>query len=140
LNISTIDKNLIKAMPVDIRVVINWNMNSTDIDLHVKDPRGETCYYSNNRTEIGGRISSDITQGYGPEQFLLKKAIPGKYEVFVNYFGDSQVKAEGPSTIMVEIYTSYSGNNEQRQVVCLQLSKEKKADKDGLLKVAEFKF
>jgi len=140
LNTSAIDKNLIKAMPVDIRVVINWNMNNTDIDLHVKDPNGETCFYSNNRTKIGGRISSDNTQGYGPEQFMLKKAIPGKYEVFVNYYGDSQVKAEGPSTIMVEIYTSYSGKEEQRQVVCVQLSKDKKADKDGLLKVAEFKF
>ena len=140
LNTSAIDKNLIKAMPVDIRVVINWNMNNTDIDLHVKDPNGETCFYSNKRTKIGGRISRDNTQGYGPEQFMLKKAIPGKYEVFVNYYGDSQVKAEGPSTVMVEIYTSYSGKEEQRQVICVQLSKDKKADNNGLLKVAEFKF
>ena len=140
LNTSAIDKNLIHAMPVDIRVVINWNMNSTDIDLHVKDPRGETCYYGNKKTEIGGRLSNDVTQGYGPEQFMLKKAIPGKYEVYVNYYGDSQVKAEGPSTIMVEIYTSYSGKEEQCRVVCVQLSKEKKADKSGLLKVAEFMF
>jgi hypothetical protein len=139
-NVSAIDKNIIKAMPVDIRVVINWNMNSTDIDLHVKDPRGETCFYGHRWTEIGGRISNDITQGYGPEQFMLKKAIQGKYEVFVNYFGDSQVKTEGPSTIMIEIYTSYSGKAEQRQVVCVQLSKENKADKNGLLKIAEFKF
>jgi uncharacterized protein YfaP (DUF2135 family) len=71
---------------------------------------------------------------------MLKKAIPGKYEVFVNYFGDSQVKTEGPSTIMIEIYTSYSGKEEQCQVVCVQLSKEKKANDDGLLKIAEFKF
>jgi len=140
LNASAIDKKLIKAIPVDIRVVINWNMNNTDIDLHVKDPRGETCFYGHSRTEIGGRISQDITQGYGPEQFMLKKAIPGKYEVFVNYFGDSQVKAEGPSTIMIEIYTSYSDKKEQCQVVCVQLSKEKKSNNEGLLKIAEFKF
>lgn len=140
LNTAAIDKNLIQAIPVDIRVVINWNMNNTDIDLHVKDPNGETCFYSHPKTAIGGRISRDNTQGYGPEQFMLKKAIPGKYEVFVNYFGDSQVKKEGPSTIMIEIYTSYSGKDEQRQVVCVQLSKERKADNNGLLKVAEFKF
>jgi len=140
LNSSVIDKNILKAMPVDIRVVINWNMNNTDIDLHVKDPRGETCFYGNKATAIGGRISTDNTQGYGPEQFMLKKALQGKYEVFVNYFGDSQVKREGPSTVMVEIYTSYSGKEEQRQVVCVQLSKEKKAVENGLLKIAEFKF
>jgi tetratricopeptide (TPR) repeat protein len=139
LNTTSIDPKLIKAMPVDIRVVINWNMNSTDIDLHVKDPHGVTCYYGQRSTEIGGRISRDITQGYGPEQFMLKKAVKGKYEVFINYFGDSQVKAEGPSTIMAEIYTRYSDKTEQRQVVCLQMSKENKQT-DGLLKVAEFEF
>ncbi|MDR0507975.1 MAG: DUF2135 domain-containing protein [Dysgonamonadaceae bacterium] len=139
LKTSQINKKIIQATPVDIRVVINWNMNNTDIDLHVKDPRGEVCFYSHSSTALGGRISHDITEGYGPEQFMLKKAITGKYEVFVNYFGDSQVKTEGPSTIMAEIYTHYSSQQEQRQVVCLQLSKETK-QKDGLVKVAEFEF
>ncbi len=140
LNTSSIDKELVKAMPVDVRVVINWNMNSTDIDLHVTDPNGETCFYSHKETVIGGRISQDITQGYGPEQFMLKKAVKGKYKVFVNYFGDSQVKAEGPSTIMVEIYTGYSGGSQQRQVTCLQMSKETKSAGNGLIQVAEFEF
>lgn len=140
LNASEIDKRLIHAMPVDIRVVINWNMNNTDIDLHVTDPDKETCFYGNRTTQLGGRISNDITQGYGPEQFMLKKAIPGKYEVFVNYFGDTQVKAEGPSTIMLEIFTRYAGKEEKREVVCVQLSKERKATENGLLKVAEFEF
>jgi hypothetical protein len=140
LNTSKIDKNLLKAMPVDIRVVINWNMNNTDIDLHVKDPNGETCFYSHPATAMGGRISEDITQGYGPEQFMLKKVVKGKYEVFVNYFGDSQVKAEGPSTIMAEIYSKYTDKEEERRVVCLQMSKENKRTADGLIKVAEFEF
>lgn len=139
LNTSDIDNKLIQAMPVDIRVVINWNMNSTDIDLHVKDPNGETCFYGHKATAIGGRISRDITQGYGPEQFMLKKAIKGKYKVYVNYFGDSQVKAEGPSTVMLEIYTNYSTGEEKREVVCLQMSKNKQSG-SGLIEVAEFEF
>lgn len=137
---SGIEPKILSKMPVDIRVVINWNMNSTDIDLHVTDPRGETCMYSHKQTEIGGRISRDITQGFGPEQFMLKNAMSGKYEVFVNYFGDSQVKPEGPSTIMAEIFTNYGTTNEKRQVLCLQLSKENKKEKNGLVKVAEFEF
>lgn len=140
LRTNKVEKELIQSMPVDIRVVINWNMNNTDIDLHVKDPNGETCFYGHSETNIGGRISSDITQGYGPEHFMLKKAIKGKYEVFVNYFGDSQVKAEGPATIMAEIFTNYAGKGEERQVVCVQLSNENRKTSDGLLKVAEFEF
>ncbi|MDR1172243.1 MAG: DUF2135 domain-containing protein [Bacteroidales bacterium] len=140
LNASAIDRELVKAMPVDVRVVINWNMNNTDIDLHVTDPNGETCFYSHKATAAGGRISQDITQGYGPEQFMLKKAVKGKYKVYVNYFGDSQVKAEGPSTVMVEIYTGYSGSSQQRRVTCLQMSRETKPAGNGLIQVAEFEF
>jgi len=52
LNISKIDKGLIINIPVDIRVVINWNMNNTDIDLHVKDPNGEECYFKNKELKV----------------------------------------------------------------------------------------
>ncbi|MCH5714890.1 YfaP family protein [Niabella hibiscisoli] len=73
LNLSKIDQRIIAHLPVDIRVVLNWNKPDTDIDLWVTDPNGEKCYYSNNRTGNGGRISNDFTDGFGPEQFLLKK-------------------------------------------------------------------
>jgi len=62
LNRSKIDKRLVMNAPVDVRVVINWNMNNTDIDLHVKDPSGEECYYDNSKTKIGGRLSADKTK------------------------------------------------------------------------------
>lgn len=138
LNTSKIDKRLVMNIPVDIRVVINWNMNNTDIDLHVKDPNNEVCSYSNKKTSIGGRISADITGGYGPEQFLLKKAIKGKYQVYVNYFGDRQFTTAGPSTIMAEIFTKYADKTEQRQIVSLQMSKAEK--KDGKVEIAIFEF
>ena len=139
LNTSKIDKRLIVDIPVDIRVVINWNMDNTDIDLHVKDPNGEECYYSRKETKIGGRISSDNTSGYGPEQFLLKKAVTGKYQVYVNYFSDRQFTAAGPSTIMAEIYTKYADKTERRKIAALQMSNAKKTG-DGKVMVAEFDF
>ncbi|MDR1274764.1 MAG: DUF2135 domain-containing protein, partial [Odoribacteraceae bacterium] len=141
LDTSGIDRRLLpRSMPVDIRVVLNWNMNNTDIDLHVTDPTGETCSYQHTATATGGRISRDITQGYGPEQFMIKKAVPGKYEVFVNYYGDSQVKISGPSTLLLEIYTRYADKQQKRELVCLQMDKEMKAGANGLVKVAEFEF
>ena len=138
LNVSKIDKRLLINIPVDVRVVINWNMDNTDIDLHVKDPNGEKCYYSYSQSKIGGRISADITSGYGPEQFVLKKAVSGRYGVYVNYYGDRQFTSAGPSTVMAEIYTKYAGKSETRQVICLQLSNAKR--RDNLALVAEFEF
>jgi len=139
LNKSKVYKKLLTNIPVDIRVVINWNMNSTDIDLHVVDPTGEECYYSRKETAIGGRMSADNRNGYGPEQFLLKKAVKGRYRVYVNYYGDRQVTNAGPSTVMAEIYTKYAGKAERRQVICLQMSNAKKRD-DKYVEIAEFEF
>lgn len=121
LNISRIDKKLIQPIPVDVRVVLNWNKNETDIDLWVTDPNGEKCFYSNKLTAAGGRISDDFTAGFGPEQFMLKKAIKGKYKVEINYFGDRQLSISGPTTVMAEIYTRYSTGSQQRKVVTIQM-------------------
>lgn len=128
------DKSLVTSMPVDLRVVANWNMNDTDIDLWVTDPIGEKCYFSHKNTQIGGRISNDFTRGYGPEQFLLKKAIKGKYKVQVNYYGQTTVKIVGATTVEVEIYVHYGSQTEQRQVVSFQT--EQKGNK--VVMVGEF--
>ncbi len=123
LDISKINKSLVKNMPVDIRVVLNWNMNATDIDLWVFDPNDEKCYFDHTLTAIGGRISKDFTQGYGPEQFMLKKALKGKYTVMLNYYGDNQQSIAGPTTVMAEIYTNYGKASEQRKMITLQMQK-----------------
>ena len=124
LDLSKVSKTVIGPMPVDIRIVMNWNMNNTDIDLWVTDPNGEKCYYSHNRTEIGGRISHDMTQGFGPEQFLLKKAIKGTYKVEIDYYGDRQATIAGPTTIMAELYTHYGTPEEKKELIVLQMKKD----------------
>jgi tetratricopeptide (TPR) repeat protein len=131
-----IDKRLIQSLPVDVRVVLNWNKNDTDIDLWLTDPTGERGYYGNPKTKIGGRISDDFTSGYGPEQFMIKKAIKGKYKIEVNYFDDQQINISGPTTVTAEIYTRYATGKQQREVIVLPMSA---SDKKGNL-VGEFYF
>jgi tetratricopeptide (TPR) repeat protein len=136
LNIFGIEKKLLHSMPVDIRVVMNWNMNDTDIDLWVTDPMGEKCFYSNPETKIGGRLSDDFTNGYGPEQFLLKKAPKGKYKIQVHYYGENGVKIAGKTTLFVEVFTNYGRSSEQRKLITLQLEEE---EREGVY-VGEFIF
>ena len=136
IDFSRIPKQLITNMPVDIRVVLNWNMNDTDIDLWVTDPDGEKCYYSHRNTAIGGRISHDFTRGLGPEQFMLKRAMKGKYKVEVNYFGDTQMKIAGPTTILVEIYTHYGTPDQTRKLTALQMQ----STAQGTVYIGEFDF
>jgi len=125
LNLKNIDRSIIATMPTDIRVVMNWNKNNTDIDLWVTDPNGEKCYYGNRTTAAGGRISDDFTEGFGPEQFMLKKGAKGKYRIEIDYYNDTQVTIAGPTTIMAEIYLNYGTDKEEKRIITLQMAKEK---------------
>jgi Ca-activated chloride channel family protein len=137
LNLNNIDAKIVHAMPVDVRVVLNWNKNNTDIDLWVTDPNKEKCYFSHKNTAIGGRISNDFTRGYGPEQFMLKKAVGGTYKVEIHYYGDQQFTLSGPTTVLAEIYTHYAGGRQERKLISLQM--ERNQQRSGIL-VGEFSF
>ena len=67
LNTSAINPKLLAEMPVDLRIILNWDANNCDMDLWVTDPNGEKCFYSHKETVTGGRMSQDFTGGYGPE-------------------------------------------------------------------------
>ncbi len=136
VNVSSLPKKLLTNMPVDMRVVLNWNQNNTDIDLWVTDPDNERCFYGHRTTAMGGRISHDFTRGLGPEQFMLKKAEKGRYKVEVSYYGDTQVKIAGETVLLVEVYTNYGTPQQKRSLVTLQL---KKGSKGGVY-VGEFNF
>ncbi|WP_163176511.1 VIT domain-containing protein [Bacteroides sp. 51] len=125
LNLSAIDKRLVSEMPVDIRIVLNWDTDNSDMDLWVTDPCGEVCIYSNPRTYIGGLLSRDFTGGYGPEEFLIREAKPGKYRIQANYYGSRQQTLIGATTIYLDIYTYYSSGKEKKETITLRLTENK---------------
>jgi Ca-activated chloride channel homolog len=129
------DKRLIFNMPVDMRVILTWDADMTDMDLWVTDPNGEKCFYSNNKTYIGAIMSRDFTRGYGPEEFLLKKAQPGKYTIEVNYYGNTQQVLAGATTIQVMLTTNFGIARQKTQEITLRLK-----DKKEVINVGEFDF
>ncbi len=72
--------------PVDMQVVLGWDTDGTDVDLHVTDPDGEECFYSHRLTKLGGKLDVDDTDGFGPEVFTLAHAKSGDYLVEVKYY------------------------------------------------------
>lgn len=113
-----------EKMPVDIRIIMNWNLMDVDLDLHVIEPNGEECYFSHTKTVAGARFSKDFTQGYGPEQYLIRNAVKGKYQIRTNYYGETELTENGPATIMVEIYTTLAGKT-SKTMKTIQLGKVK---------------
>jgi hypothetical protein len=133
LDTDFIDPRLLRNMPLDLRVALSWDSDNSDMDLWVTDPNGEKCYYGNSRTYQGGLISDDFTGGYGPEEFVLRDAKPGRYRVEAHYFGDRQQIVTGATTLGLSLSTGWATSRQQDRTVTLRLS-----GKDESVLVGEF--
>ncbi|MFC1524513.1 VIT domain-containing protein [Thermodesulfobacteriota bacterium] len=116
-----IDPRLIRLLDLDIRINMSWDTDMTDVDLHLFEPTGEHAYYGHNLTQMGGLVSRDFTQGYGPEEYVLKKALPGTYIIKAHYYGSSQQTVSGACTVIVTVFTNYGRESEKQQVLTLRL-------------------
>jgi uncharacterized protein YfaP (DUF2135 family) len=70
-----------------LRVVLSWDSDGTDLDLHVVTPRGEHAWYGQRVIAGGGALDVDVTTGFGPEIFADPAPQTGPYLVYVNYYG-----------------------------------------------------
>ena len=116
-----VDPRLRRAMPLDLRVVLSWDSDNSDMDLWVTDPNGERAYYGNRLTFQGGQMSRDFTGGYGPEQFSLRRAKPGRYKVEANYFGSREQLVTGATTLTLRLSTHWGSRRQQDQQVTMRL-------------------
>ncbi|HTP94992.1 MAG TPA: VIT domain-containing protein [Burkholderiales bacterium] len=125
LDLSRIDPRLVRNLPLDLRVVLSWDSDNTDIDLWVTDPNGEKSYYGNRLSFQGGRMSPDFTGGYGPEEFSLRQAKPGKYRVEANFYGHNQQIVAGATTLQVRLATRFATREQAERIVTLRLAGRK---------------
>lgn len=130
-----VDERLIKPIDVDLRIVMTWDADMTDMDLWVIEPSGEKAFYSNPRTAIGGLVSRDFTRGYGPEEYMIRQARTGTYEIKTNFFGSTSQKIAGAVTLQVDIFTNYGREDEKRRSVTLRLKENRET-----FTVAEIEF
>ncbi|MFM6935588.1 MAG: VIT domain-containing protein [Flavobacteriales bacterium] len=130
-----IDKVFIQKMPVDIRIVLNWDSDDTDVDLWVTEPDGEKCMYSYPLTANGGRISNDFTQGYGPEEYMIRNAKKGSYLIQAHYYGDHRPTVNGKATLSVQLYKQYGTTMQYKREITRRLNVT-----DDVVDLGEFEF
>lgn len=122
LDTAAIDPRLLRNLPLDLRVVLSWDADNTDIDLWVVDPNGERAAYNNPLTRQGGRMSRDFTGGYGPEEFALKHAKPGTYTVRAQFYGHNQQIVAPATTLMLRLSTGFGTPAQKDAETILRLS------------------
>ena len=124
-----------RDLPVKLRIVMSWDADQTDIDLHVLEPNGEECYYRHRRTAEGGFVSEDVTTGYGPEEYLKKELEQGTYKVLSNYFASHQTALTGATTVTATVYTDWGTAEEKRRILTLRLDKPREKHLIGEVKL-----
>jgi tetratricopeptide (TPR) repeat protein len=106
----------------DLKVILNWNSNYTDVDLHVIEPSGEEIYYGHRNSKSGGELSPDITEGFGPEVYRLESASKGTYRILVKYFSPDDTSLSIANGANVTIYARENDGSITRKDYPLTLS------------------
>ena len=114
-----------RNLDADVRIALEWDVDNTDVDLHVLEPDGEEAFYGHRRTSSGGYVSHDVITGYGPEEYLKKTGAAGTYRILANYFGSRQQTLTGPATVAATVFTNWGRADETRQTLTLRLDKVK---------------
>jgi hypothetical protein len=132
---AALDPRLRRALDLDLRIVLAWDTDMTDMDLWVTDPSGEKCSYQNPLTAIGGRLSRDLTGGYGPEEYAVRRARPGAYLIEADYYSSSSASLLGATTAQATIITDYGRPGEKSESVTVRLT-----DSDDAVEVGTARF
>ena len=94
----------------DVRVVLSWDDDGADLDLHVIEPSGEECWAGSKETATGGKLALEAKK---TECYVLSSATPGRYVVRVRAFRASPGR---PVEARVSLFL-YEGHGRSEVVV-----------------------
>jgi uncharacterized protein YfaP (DUF2135 family) len=120
-----LDPRLVALLDVDIRIVVEWNTEETDLDLWVDEPNGERASFANQESTMGGRVSDDMTSGYGPEEYLLRRAPAGTFTVRADVYSADRINPNGASRITARLIRNFGRPDEQEELVEIELLPER---------------
>lgn len=106
-----------------LSATLTWNAADADLDLYVTQPDGETAWYIDKATSIGGVLDVDNTSGIGPENYFLSfdegdTIVTGQYGIRVHYYSDHRADTETPARAVrwrVVLLLNEGTANEKRQ-------------------------
>lgn len=106
----------------DLLVLMAWNTDNSDMDLHVIEPTGEECYYQHKTTKSGGAITLDATSGYGPEMYVLPQALKGIYSIKAVYYRGDFNRMKNQARIYTQVYRNFGRPNQTMKQHTIVLS------------------
>jgi hypothetical protein len=87
------------------RLLLFWNIDDTDVDLHVREGPFSEVWYERMSSPGGGRLYWDNTEGLGPELYEHPRLSAFGFHVYVDYFASSSVEGAAPAATYVAAFT-----------------------------------
>ena len=100
--------------PAKLRVVLSWDSDNTDLDLHLVTPDGGHVWYGDRSLANGAALDVDVTSGFGPEIIASPTPLKGQYLVYVNYYGGAG-NTESSLTVAQITLISEEGTPSEKQ-------------------------
>lgn len=126
-----LDPRLTGVLDTDVRIVMGWTADDADIDLWVDEPNGERVYYFDQLSSAGGQISNDMTDGYGPEEYAIRRAPAGTYGVRVNGYDADRLNPNGPGHVLLRLIRNFARTTQRDMLVDLDLSFQQGRNRDS---------
>jgi len=123
---TSIDKRFARLLDCDLRIVINWDFDLTNVVLEVEEPNGDVSSPLRNLTRMGGIQSKDMTGGYGPVEYCIKKANVGKFNLRTQLYSPKKPAQYGGNvTVSVKVYTNFGREDEVESIKFVTLTTPK---------------
>ena len=103
----SLDPSLVKLPACDLRVVLTWDTDATDIDLHVVEPSGEEVYFEHTRRRdrrpAQRGLHRRLRPGGIPAQEGHARRVPHRREVLRQQFGPPAGRRDRPRRCLHEL-------------------------------------
>jgi tetratricopeptide (TPR) repeat protein len=93
----------VSKLPVkrSLSLVLTWEDPSADVDLHIHENNGQDhVWYRERESANGGLLYYDITDGYGPEIYVLGSGPVGEYSLGLVYYSGSTQNIKAQLTVL----------------------------------------
>jgi Ca-activated chloride channel family protein len=127
----TIPLDLIQPVDADLRIVISRFAGMENMNFSIIEPSGENVNCNHPLSLTGGYLSG----GFGPEEYFVRKAMPGTYRIKTNFQGDPIEKMFGAIILKIDIYTNYGRSNEKLNSALIHMKRSKKDVVIGEVKI-----
>lgn len=130
LDLSAINPNLIKTLPLDLRITVESNYTYIS-NVRIVSPGGFECSYTKPDLLHGGQFTNtgrdDYYNYYDPSEYSLKKAGKGSYRIKVdvhNYSYYYYYRNRIPSYLRVVIFKNFQKANQSLEVQYIEMDNQ----------------